>query len=467
MSITTSLRRILDRKQWEMCNPAPTASVAGSCIISSSLFDQFQLFVVSTTVHYLYDPNEDAWIQIPSGTLSAFGAGSAGAFHPNGPTGTASAGTSTTITTTVNAAGSLKGYKIRITAGTGAGQEATIVSNTYGASSVITVASWATATPDATSVFLIQSGRFWVFSGTATNGLKYYDVATNTWSASLSVTGITAAFATDAKLRATPGGSTQFASGTATAGAASTITNSGKAWTVNQWTNYQIRITGGTGAGQVRTVASNTSTVITNSASWTTNPDATSTYVIEGNDDFLYLIGNAIVTLYRYSISGNTWTTLTPGAARAGAPGAGESLQWVKNITDASWSAENTILNGRRLYSFRAGGSVNLDYYDIPGNTWVSTIAYNRSTEIFQIGTSWDNAGNGMLYCQKDATSRFFRYNVLAQQLDGFSVLNYPQSTALIGDRLFTVDFTDGSDTITFLYHLKNNGTELFRCMIF
>lgn len=34
--------------------------------------------------------------------------------------------------------------------------------------------------------------------------------------------------------------------GKATAGAASTLTNSAKTWTVNQWTNYQIRIVSGT-----------------------------------------------------------------------------------------------------------------------------------------------------------------------------------------------------------------------------
>ncbi len=35
-------------------------------------------------------------------------------------------------------------------------------------------------------------------------------------------------------------------------------------WTVNQWSNSQVRITAGTGAGQVRTIASNTATAQTN-----------------------------------------------------------------------------------------------------------------------------------------------------------------------------------------------------------
>ena len=216
---------------------------------------------------------------LASGLAGTFGAGSCGAHHPNGPTGTATAGGGSTLTTNLNIPGSLAGYKIRITGGTGAGQERTILSNTFGANSIITVSAAWTTNPDATSVYLIQSGRFWVFIGNnATQGLRFYDVATNTWSAALSGTGVTATFATDAKLRSTPGGNTQFATGVATAGGANTLTNSAKAWTTNQWTNSQVRITSGTGAGQVRTVASNTGTVLTTSAAWTTNPDATSNY---------------------------------------------------------------------------------------------------------------------------------------------------------------------------------------------
>lgn len=68
--------------------------------------------------------------------------------------------------------------------------------------------------------------------------------------------------------------------GTATAGGASTLTDSGKAWTTNEHAGRLIEITGGTGAGQYRTISSNTGTEVTVSAPWTTAPDATSTYKI-------------------------------------------------------------------------------------------------------------------------------------------------------------------------------------------
>lgn len=228
----------------------------------------------------------------------------------------------------------------------------------------------------------------------------------------------------------------------------------------------QIRITNGTGVGQVRTIASNTATVITVSAAWTVNPDATSQYVIEGNEDHIYLIGNNAVTMFRYSISANTWTTLAPAVARGGAPGTGCSLNWIRSVPSPVWTNENAILNGRRIYSFRGGGGSLLDYYDIPSNSWVA-LPYGRQAETFTTGTSWDNAYNGKLYCQKDATSRFFEFDILRNELHPNSWLPYPQGVALIGDRLFTIEVVDGGSTLTFLYHLRNTGTEMFRMLLF
>lgn len=83
-----------------------------------------------------------------------------------------------------------------------------------------------------------------------------------------------------------------------------------------------MRIISGLGIGQVRTISSNTNTTLT-VPTWTTTPDATSVFAIESNDDFLYLIGNNAVTMYRYSISANTWTVMSPTVARSAAMVAG------------------------------------------------------------------------------------------------------------------------------------------------
>jgi hypothetical protein len=91
-------------------------------------------------------------------------------------------------------------------------------------------------------------------------------------------------------------------SGTATAGAASTLTDSGKAWVTNEYQSLTITIVAGTGAGQVRTISSNTATVITVSAAWTTNPDTTSQYEVEGGDtlDVAKDDGQAITGLAKF-----------------------------------------------------------------------------------------------------------------------------------------------------------------------
>ena len=72
-------------------------------------------------------------------------------------------------------------------------------------------------------------------------------------------------------------------SGTATSGGASTLTDTGKAWTVNGYAGRTVVIHTGTGAGQSRKVASNTATVLTVTVAWVTNPDNTSQYAVANN----------------------------------------------------------------------------------------------------------------------------------------------------------------------------------------
>ncbi|MBU4347268.1 hypothetical protein KKF23_01765, partial [Patescibacteria group bacterium] len=69
-------------------------------------------------------------------------------------------------------------------------------------------------------------------------------------------------------------------SGTATAGAATTLTDTGATWPVNGWNTQKVKIFAGTAAGSVGIISSNTATVLT-VASWSAgNPDSTSQYGI-------------------------------------------------------------------------------------------------------------------------------------------------------------------------------------------
>jgi hypothetical protein len=479
MTTTNGNRKILDLKRWEFCTPAPTATVAGSFIASSRHYRQQQLYVVSATVQYLYNPQEDAWVQLPSGALAGtFAVGACGTATSVGPSGTATAGTTSTITTNLTLARDLRGYSIHITGGPNAGATLAISSNTVGATSVITVPVQASAFT-ASTTFRLLTPRWYVLnaitaSGTTTaNVFRFYDFALNTWGAA--ETGATdgiapaAVIGTDSKLIATPSwqgeGYAAFATGTATAGGASTLTNSAKTWTVNQWTNSQVRIVSGTGAGQIRTIASNTATALTTSAAWTTAPDATSVYSIEGNDDFIYYMGSAAVTLFRYSISAGTWTTLSPTAARAAAPAVGMSGHWVWEATDAAWTNESAILNGRYIYSFRGGAGAVLDRYDIALNTWASGLTYAPATEVFGAGSKYVYRNNA-IYVQKDATGRWFRYDVVTSEQDGWSTMTYTQGAAIAGDTSFDVHYADGATEIDYVYMVLNTSTVMLRAMI-
>jgi hypothetical protein len=149
--------------------------------------------------------------------------------------GTATAGAAATLTDSGKAwtVNEQAGRLVRITAGTGSGQTRTIISNT---ATVLTVAAPWVVNPDATSVYSI-----------------WYSFA-----------------------------NTNLDTGTATAGGATTLTDSAKAWVTSGFIGRNVRITSGTGLGQTRRITANTATALTVSAAWTTNPDATSAYAILG-----------------------------------------------------------------------------------------------------------------------------------------------------------------------------------------
>lgn len=477
MPTTNGNRPILDTPAWQFMSPLPTATVAGSFVASSRHYRQQQLYVTSNTTAWLHNPSHGGWAATPSPALAGtFGAGAAGCaagWSVGAAVGaaslTATAGTTTSITTNQTLARDLRGYNVQILSGPNAGETKEIASNTIGTNATITFTTASASAFSASTVYRLLTPRWFVLgAGTlAAGSFKFYDFATNTWQ-SLSNTGLPASIGTDGKLISTPSwmdsGYLSQATGTATAGGASTIDNSSKAWSVNQWANAQIRITAGTGAGQIRTIASNTATSITVSSAWTTVPDATSQYAISGNDDWLYYIGNNAVTMYRYSISANTWTTLSPVAARGGAPGAGMSGHWVWGALESDWTAENSIRNGRYIYSFRGAAGAGLDRYDIAANTWES-VTYSPATETFTTGTKWTLI-EGNLYGTKEATGRWFRYNFATNSMDGWHVQLYPHSTAIAGDTAWDVSYFDGATKIHFIYIGLNTSTVVLRAMV-
>lgn len=475
MATTINLRKILDRKQWEFCTPAPAATAAGVFVSSSRLFRQMQYMLVNATTAWEYLPEEDAWAELPNPSLGGtFAAGACGVCTPMGPTGTATAGTTTTLTTNLNILRDLRGFKIRIVSGACAGDERTIASNWVGSNAVITVTNPFSSTINNTSVYQLITTRWWVFNAhtaaPVANQFKYYDYALNTWTAPANLPAVGAAWGTDGRMIATPSivdaTNVIFVSGTATSGTSNTLYNSSKTWTANQFANaYQVRIVSGTGIGQIRYIASNTTSAITVTSAFSPIPDSTSVYVVEGSDDNLFLMGNNAVTLYKYSISNGTWTTLSPGVARAGASVAGASGHWVWGSNDSVWANESILLNGKRIYSFR-GNAATLDTYDIPANTWNNAVSYSPGLATFAAGSKYSIINGRHIWIQKDATNRFYRFDPVKYEMDPGAQFLYPQGAAVAGDTCFDVSYTDGATTITWLYMILNTSQVMLRMML-
>jgi len=484
MATTINLKKLLHRKAWENCTNAPVVTGAGAFIVS----DKFDLtngsrafLVTNASSIYMYEGNEDAWAQLPnSGATGTFAAGACGEYRGLGAMGgvftqTATAGTTSTITTNRTILRSLTGSRIRVIAGTGMGYDGTVSSNTLSTNSVITVTPVNAVAFDATTQYQVFSGSLWFFnSGTAAVGFSVYDIATNAWTAR-SVTGIPAAWGTDAKLVSTIGAVSAVATGTATAGTSTTLTNSIKAWGTNMWANYQVRITAGTGIGQIRPITSNTGTVLTVSTAWTITPDATSVYSIEGNYDNFYLLGNNAVTLYKYAVSTNTWSTLSPTAARTGAAATGCTSNWIESAPN--WDNETLVphygstlfkQNGRYIYSFRGGATNTLDVYDIAANTWISNVLYGGQQETFTTGSSAADV-EGSIYIAKESTGRVFKFEVDRNRLLPLTT-NTTQvalgGTAVVGDKLFFLPYEDGPTSIHYMYMLRHSGAELVRMLL-
>lgn len=96
--------------------------------------------------------------------------------------------------------------------------------------------------------------------------------------------------------------------GTASAATDFELTDGTKTWTVNAYRNFIVKITGGKGIGQVKTILENDTTVLTLDGRWDIVPDNTSTYSIHAKEKAL-VCNNGTDTTFK--ILGTTAYDLT------------------------------------------------------------------------------------------------------------------------------------------------------------
>lgn len=247
----------------------------------------------------------------------------------------------------------------------------------------------------------------------------------------------------------------------ATAGTTTTLTDSSANWTVNAYAFNDVIITGGTGVGQRRRIASNTATVLTLAAATTGNartgpfataPDATSTYKIVPSSDFLYFQpGLTNTNIYRIDVAqttGAAWTTLAAAPAAIG--GGGNSFY------PAAYAPYQIV-------ALRGNITGTAYLYNIGTNTW-STIPTFPGVETFTTGAaSAMITGKRKLFVQKEATTRLYTIDLLTGVLEPFATAPYAPPVAYEGKRARIITTPDGAQ---FLYLLRAGGQEFFRVPI-
>lgn len=194
-----------------------------------------------------------------------------------------------------------KGYHVKITSGVGVGQTRTIASNTATQLTILSTEPWAT-TPT-TSGYQVLSMAAVVY--THLPEPTKVEVSVADWKATVAAFDETNQSAIDTGSNwSTSPDETGMSTGSNTS---STLNDTGKAWTVNQWKGREVKLTGGTGAGQLRRVVSNTATQLTVTPTWSPTPDGTSVYRILSGA----LVNNQKPVRVRFTVAnrpGTLWT---------------------------------------------------------------------------------------------------------------------------------------------------------------
>lgn len=244
----------------------------------------------------------------------------------------------------------------------------------------------------------------------------------------------------------------------ATAATTTTLTDGTAAWPTNAYANSDVIITGGTGAGQRRRVASNTATVLTLASAVTGNartgafataPDATSTFRIVPSSDFLYYQPGGTTGLYRLDVTqttGAAWSSVL--AAIPAATGGGANTFYPYSYAPF------------QIMCLRGSGTSSLYSYNIGTNAWTTITTYTGS-ETFNTGTSATAMhGRRKIFIQKDGSVRCYALNLLTGELEPFGVMPYAAPATYDGKRSKFVRTPDGAE---FIYIQRSGGQEFFR----
>lgn len=212
--------------------------------------------------------------------------------------------------------------------------------------------------------------------------------------------------------------------GIATAGSATTLTDTTKNWIVNQWAGKYLVYTSGTGQRTSVAITSNTATVLTFGS--TTSPDTTTMYTI---------------------------LSISPRST-------GHEIFWGFNLT-------NPLYTGRYLMSVRGGGNTTIDRYNISLDKWDFQVFYSPQSDTFNTGSSYAYDGGNNMYLIGSPLAGDFIYiyvlNLSTLQIDGSFQTTNVQGTLHIGNFMSIVTSPDGG---MFLYLILNTSKIMYKSLI-
>ena len=147
--------------------------------------------------------------------------------------------------------------------------------------------------------------------------------------------------------------------GIATSGTSTTLIDSSKNWTDKRWNNMALLITGGTGAGQQRPIIACSGTTLTVSPTWNTNPDSTSTYRIQGDNDKVFFMYGSQASVFVHNIQDDTVSLgrrYDGGLARIGSAQLGSDAPIA--ITTTTRSGTTATVTTATSHNFKTGQTI-------------------------------------------------------------------------------------------------------------
>ena len=208
--------------------------------------------------------------------------------------------------------------------------------------------------------------------------------------------------------------------GTATAGAATTLTDSSQNWGVNIFIGKRVRFMSGTSQGNEYIIASNTSTVLTFSSA--TAPDTSTAYAILEASPKAYGLHLDMIT-----------------------------------------ASSDITINSTYMYAWSGTATPELSRYNITNEHW-ELISYFPQSETLSTGSMYCYDGKDRIYYWSGTAGRLMYYDIFKNIVVPSSTPPYGMSTLISGNRMEIIQTLDG---LKYLYLMRHSGTEMWRLLLF